>query len=213
MFSPTYFRKAALSFNDVVEQPHFEKTSFRIKGKIFATMDSANKQASLKLPPNDQSVYLLMKPVFASPATGAWGKQGWTRFDLSKVPVPVMREALTTAYNTVAPVKKAAKPVTKTPVRKEKAEMIQTLHPDKTKTNKRILPEKYNFIKIHLLAVLKNTELSHTDLMEALYQRVKDEFEGGVQWCGETVKLDLEARGVIERTGARPEKYRIKRKE
>jgi len=46
--------------------------------------------------------------------------------------------------------------------------------------------------------------------MEALYQRVKDEFEGGVQWYGETVKLDLEARRVIERTGARPERYRIK---
>jgi hypothetical protein len=105
---------------------------------------------------------------------------------------------------------KATKPVRKAAVRKEKAEMIQTLHPDKTKTNKRILLEKYNFIKTHLLAVLKKAELTHTDLMEALYQRVKDEFEGGVQWYGETVKLDLEARRVIERTGARPERYRIK---
>jgi hypothetical protein len=210
MVSIPSFRKAALAFNDVVEQPHFEKTSFRIRGKIFATMDVANKQASLKLPPNEQSVYGLMKPVFASPATGAWGKQGWTRFDLAKVPAPVMREALKTAYETVAPVMKATKPVRKAAVRKEKAEMIQTLHPDKTKTNKRILLEKYNFIKTHLLAVLKKAELTHTDLMEALYQRVKDEFEGGVQWYGETVKLDLEARRVIERTGARPERYRIK---
>jgi hypothetical protein len=210
MVTATSFRKAALAFNDVVEQPHFEKASFRIKGKIFATMDIANKQASLKLPPNEQSVYLLMKPAFASPATGAWGKQGWTRFDLTKVPVLVMREALTTAYTTVAPVKKAAKQVKKTPVRKEKGEMIQTLHPDKSKTNKRILLEKYIYIKTHLLAVLKKAELTHTDLMEALYQRVKDEFEGGVQWYGETVKLDLEARGLIERTGVRPERYRIK---
>ena len=89
-------------------------------------------------------------------------------------------------------------------------EMIQTLHPDKTKTNKRISLEKYEFIKKHLLAVLKKTELTHTDLMEALYQRVKDDFEGGVQWYGETVKLDLEARGVLERTGKNPAKYKIK---
>jgi hypothetical protein len=45
-----------------------------------------------------------------------------------------------------------------------------------------------------------------------LYQRVKDEFEGGVQWYGETVKLDLEARKLIERTGTKPEKYKLKAK-
>jgi len=103
------------------------------------------------------------------------------------------------------PVKKAAAP-------KVKPEMIQTLHPDKTKTNKRISLEKYNFIKTNLMAVLKKAELTHTDLMEALYQRVNDEFEGGVQWYGETVKLDLEARKLIERTGNKPEKYRLKKK-
>ena len=209
MLSPISFRKAALSFNDVTEQPHFEKTSFRIKGKIFASMDTVNKRVTLKLPPNEQAVYLLMKSVFASMATGAWGKQGWTRFELTKVPAPVMREALKKAYETVAPLKKSVIPVKKAATRKEKAEMIQTLHPDKTKTNKRISLEKYNFIKTNLLAVLKKTELTHTDLMEALYQRVKDEFEGGVQWYGETVKLDLEARGILERTGNKPEKYRL----
>lgn len=45
--------------------------------------------------------------------------------------------------------------------------------------------------------------------MEALSQRVKDNFEGNVQWYGETVKLDLEARKVIERTKTKPEKYRV----
>lgn len=93
--------------------------------------------------------------------------------------------------------------------KKAPAELIQTLHPDKAKTNKRISLEKYTFIKTHLLAVLKKTSLTHTELMEALYQRVKDDFEGGVQWYGETVKLDLEARGLIERTGKKPELYRL----
>jgi hypothetical protein len=59
------------------------------------------------------------------------------------------------------------------------------------------------------MAVLKNGEYSHTELMEKLYDRVKDEFEGGVQWYGETVKLDLEARGLVERVGNRPERYRL----
>ena len=105
----------------------------------------------------------------------------------------------------------AAKSIKKV-IRAVKPEMIQTLHPDKTKTNKKISLEKYNYIKKHLLAVLKKTELTHTDLMEALYRRVKDEFEGGVQWYGETVKLDLEARGILQRTGKKPEKYRLKKK-
>lgn len=210
--SDASFRKIAMDFAEVTEEPHFEKTSFRIKGKIVASMDTVNKRVTLKLPPNEQAIYLLMKPVFASPATGAWGKQGWTRFELTKVPAPVMREALKKAYEIVAPVKKSLKPDLKAAIRKEKAEMIQTLHPDKTKTNKRISLEKYNYIKKQLLAVLKKTELTHTDLMEALYQRVKDEFEGGVQWYGETVKLDLEARKLIERTGTKPEKYKLKAK-
>jgi hypothetical protein len=92
-----------------------------------------------------------------------------------------------------------------------KTEQIQTLHPLPGKTNKKITLEKYNFIREHLLKILAKKELTHTDLMEALYQNVKDIFEGGVQWYGETVKLDLEARKVIERTGTRPEKYRLKK--
>jgi hypothetical protein len=88
---------------------------------------------------------------------------------------------------------------------------IQTLHPQPGKTNKRIVLSKYNTIKENLLAILAKKELTHTELMEVLYSRVKDSFEGGVQWYGETVKLDLEARNIIERTGTKPEKYRLKK--
>lgn len=88
-------------------------------------------------------------------------------------------------------------------------EQIQTLHPQPGKKNKRISLKKYNIIKEQLLKILAKKELTHTELMEALYSRVKDTFEGGVQWYGETVKLDLEARKVIERTSTKPEKYKL----
>jgi hypothetical protein len=91
-----------------------------------------------------------------------------------------------------------------------KIEQIQTLHPQAGKTNKRIALEKYNLIKDNILTILNDTELTHTELMEQLYDSVKDIFEGGVQWYGETVKLDLEARKIIERTGAKPDKYRMR---
>lgn len=90
-----------------------------------------------------------------------------------------------------------------------KAEQIQTLHPQPDKTNKLIAVEKYNVIKENILSILKEGELTHTALMEKLYSKVKGSFDGGVQWYGETVKLDMEARKIIERTGSKPERYRL----
>ena len=93
-----------------------------------------------------------------------------------------------------------------------KSEQIQTLHPQAGKTNKRISLEKYLVIKENILSILNKTEPTHTELMEKLYENLKDSFEGGIQWYGEIVKLDLEARGIIERTGSKPEKYRLLKK-
>ena len=90
-----------------------------------------------------------------------------------------------------------------------KSEQIQTLHPQIGKTNKRISLEKYLVIKENILSILSIKEPTHTDLMEALYENLKVTFEGGIQWYGEIVNLDLEAMGIIERTGSKPEKYRL----
>lgn len=93
-----------------------------------------------------------------------------------------------------------------------KPEQIQTLHPVAGKTNKKIALDKYQTIREELIRILKKQEPTHTELMELLYQRVKDSFVGGVQWYGETVKLDLEARGMVERFGSKPERYRLTKK-
>lgn len=90
-----------------------------------------------------------------------------------------------------------------------KTETIQTLHPDPSKTNKEIAVDKYEQIKAELLSILAVHALTHSELMEELYQRVKDNFIGGVQWYGETVKLDLEARNLIVRTNDKPQKYKL----
>ncbi len=90
-----------------------------------------------------------------------------------------------------------------------KGVLIQTLHPQTGKKNKKISLDKYNFIRGHLLLILNNVELTHTELMEDLYTPIIDDFDGGVQWYGEIVKLDLEARKIIERTRTKPEKYKL----
>jgi len=107
MISTAVFRKLAGSFSNVKEQPHFDKASFRVKGKIFATLDSVHNRASLKLSAVEQSIYCSMNPVICSPATGAWGKQGWTVFDLQIIPKDILAEALYKAFENVA---KAVKP-------------------------------------------------------------------------------------------------------
>lgn len=45
MVSIETFRKLALSFENAIEEPHFEKTSFRVNKKIFATFDEKNNRA------------------------------------------------------------------------------------------------------------------------------------------------------------------------
>ena len=90
-----------------------------------------------------------------------------------------------------------------------KNDYIQTLHPHVGKTNKRIRVKKYEFIKVKLLEILNGIEPTHTELMEALYTNVKDEFKGGVQQYGTAVKLDPEARQKIKRLQTTPVKYRL----
>ena len=107
---------------------------------------------------------------------------------------------------------RAKKDYQKALAKKAKPAQIQTLHPDPDKTNKKIALEKYTVVRKQLLSILRKKEYTHTALMEALYQKLKDGFEGGVQWYGETVKLDLEARQLIERTGKKPDTYRLCRK-
>jgi Family of unknown function (DUF6958) len=88
-------------------------------------------------------------------------------------------------------------------------EKILTRHP-LGKTGRSIDRHKYEQVKQAILAALQNKELSHTELFDKLNKRLKSKFSGNVSWYGETVKLDLEARKVIQRTSSKPQKYRIK---
>jgi hypothetical protein len=97
------FIKLSLSLPEVEEAPHFEKTSFRIKKKIFVTLDVKNAKACLKLTEIDQSVFATSPAIY--PVPNKWGKQGWTFIELKKVNKKLLEDALKTAYCTVAPKK------------------------------------------------------------------------------------------------------------
>jgi len=95
----------ALSFPEAVQQPHFEKTSFRVNKKIFATFDTKLQRVAVKLNLVDQSVFTDTNPGIIYPVPGGWGRQGYTLIELKKVRKKVFRDALTTSYCLVAPVK------------------------------------------------------------------------------------------------------------
>ena len=103
MVSIETFSQLALSFEQVTEEPHFQKTSFRIKKKIFATLDTKAQKAVLKLSEIDQSVFCAFDKAVIYPVSGSWGKQGWTVIELKKVKKTMLRDALTCAYRSVAP--------------------------------------------------------------------------------------------------------------
>jgi predicted DNA-binding protein (MmcQ/YjbR family) len=92
-----------LSFDEVVEQPHFEKTSFRVNKKIFATLDLHKNKATFKLSAIDQSIFCDFDSNKIQPATGAWSKQGWTIFELTGLTDEMIIDALTLSYCNVAP--------------------------------------------------------------------------------------------------------------
>jgi predicted DNA-binding protein (MmcQ/YjbR family) len=106
------FRKAALSFPETTEEPHFEKVSFRVKKKIFASYDATNNRACLKLSETDQDLFSLHDRTIIYPVPNKWGKQGWTFIALERVNAETCLDALKSAYNTVAP-KTPAKPSTR----------------------------------------------------------------------------------------------------
>ena len=90
-------------------------------------------------------------------------------------------------------------------------EKILTKHP-LGKSGKNISKQKYDTLKGAILTALKTKELNHTQLFNELNNRLRSRFSGNISWYGETVKLDLEARKMIERTSSKPQKYQLKSK-
>jgi hypothetical protein len=91
-------------------------------------------------------------------------------------------------------------------------EKIVTLHPDPAKAGLNIRKEKYEVIRDAILRILRDKdEMLFKDLAGEVEKMIEGGFEGSISWYVTTVKLDLEARGVIERVhGMSPQRLRIK---
>lgn len=85
-------------------------------------------------------------------------------------------------------------------------------HPDPTKQGVNISKAKYDSIRGAILAALANgKELTLKDLFAAVRKTMKGKFDGSISWYTTVVKLDLEARKLIERVpNSKPHRIRLK---
>ena len=98
-------RTLALSLPETEEAPHFDATSFRVRGKIYLTLGEGrgDMQVVLKLPPHIQEAVRLSDPAIVEPAEGYWGRKGWTRVDFHRMETAMLTDLVRLAWRGVAP--------------------------------------------------------------------------------------------------------------
>ncbi len=102
MVSIETFKQIALSFEGTEAKPHFNRTAFKVTGKrIFATLLEEEETANIVLSITDEQIYCSFDKKAVYPVPNKWGLHGWTTFELSKVTVELISDALLTAYNDV----------------------------------------------------------------------------------------------------------------
>ncbi len=79
-------------------------------------------------------------------------------------------------------------------------EKILTIHPEKGKKGVKISRTKYDMIRQTILdAIRSQGTITFRGLVSLVDYNLRNRFEGSIPWYVTTVKLDLEARGEIER--------------
>ena len=101
MAGPALVRQLALALPGAIEAPHFEAASFRVKGKIFATLGEKEGQAVIKLTPEQQEMMTSAEPGIFERIPNAWGLKGWTWMRLKAADRKTVESALRTAWGNV----------------------------------------------------------------------------------------------------------------
>jgi len=100
------FRSFCPGLDKVEELPYFKKTSFRVKEKIFATIDLERKRDCLKLSLKNQDLFSLAEKTRVHPVPNSWGKLGWTFIEMDACIGEHINESLSLAYEEILKGKK-----------------------------------------------------------------------------------------------------------
>jgi hypothetical protein len=102
--TPQALRKLALSFPGAHEEPHFERGSFRVGKKIFATLSRDGREAMVKVSDAGEREVLLATQPEAFFRHGAWtARLGAVGVRLTRVDAARMRRLLEGSWRSVAP--------------------------------------------------------------------------------------------------------------
>ncbi len=96
-------RALALSLPEAGEQPHFERTSFRVRGKIFATLPPDGDLVVLKLPVEIKESLVQSDPEAVIPLPGGWDRGGWTQIAIGGMETAKLADLIRLAWAQVAP--------------------------------------------------------------------------------------------------------------
>ncbi len=88
----------ALSFKGTGEKPHFNRTVFTVKNKIFATLSYEDKTLNLMFTPQLQLIYCSPGSDVIFPVSNKWGEKGATTINLDKASKKLVSAALKEAY-------------------------------------------------------------------------------------------------------------------
>jgi hypothetical protein len=95
-------RRFAISLPEVTEEPHFQYSSFRIRGKIFATVPPDGKHLHVFVADEDLEIALALNPAFLEALH--WGKKVvGLRVALAKAKPGVVQKLLAQAWSRKAP--------------------------------------------------------------------------------------------------------------
>ena len=95
-------RKYALSLPESMEEPHFDRTSFRVRGKIFVTARPSESHVHVFVPEQHREPALAMHPDHM--AKLLWGgKVVGLRIALRGAPVNVVNDLIRCAWQSKAP--------------------------------------------------------------------------------------------------------------
>jgi hypothetical protein len=97
------FRALALSLPEAEERPHFDRVSFRVRGKIFATLHPNGEWAMLKLPVEIKAAVIQADPDAHIPLPGAWERSGSTQLRIERMDREKLADLLRLAWRGVAP--------------------------------------------------------------------------------------------------------------
>jgi hypothetical protein len=93
------FRRIALSFVGAEEGSHMGHADFRVGGRIFATLASADQgYGNLMLTLEQQRAFAAELPEIFLPIAGGWGRMGMTHIRLSAANQDVLQGALQVAW-------------------------------------------------------------------------------------------------------------------